>query len=52
VAARSGDGFASGLVESQTDRGLLAVMNDNNFRDFWKLCELFKRKAFGIVLIN
>lgn len=52
VAARSGDAFASDLVESQFSRGLLTVMNDNNFRDFWKLCELFKRKAFGVVLVN
>lgn len=52
VATRSGHAFASDLVESQFSRGLLTVMNDNNFRDFWNLCELFKRKAFGVVLVN
>lgn len=49
VVTQRGDAFASNLIESRLGSGLLEVMNSNNFRDFWNLCELFHRKAFGVV---
>jgi hypothetical protein len=52
VITQRGDAFASDLIESRRGRGLLEVMTNNNFRDFWKLCELFHRKAFGVVLVK
>ena len=52
VITQRGDAFASELMESKLSSGLLEVMTSNDFRDFWKLCELFHRKAFGVVLVK
>lgn len=52
VKTQLGDVFASNIIESRLGRGLLQEMTDNNFRDFWELCELFHRKAFGVVLVE
>jgi hypothetical protein len=47
--------FASSQPRGSNNReispGLLQVMtNRENFDDFWRLCESFERKAFGIVI--
>lgn len=52
VIPQRGDDFVSALIDSKQSGGLLQVMTDNNFRDFWSLCELFHRKAFGVVLVK
>jgi hypothetical protein len=52
VITQRGDAFASDLTELTLGSGLLEVMTNNNFRDFWKLCELFRRKAFGVVFVK
>lgn len=52
VITQRGDAFASDLIESKLGNGLLEVMTKNNFRDFWELCELFHRKAFGVVFVK
>lgn len=52
VIPQRGDAFASDLIESKLGNGLLAVMTNDNFRDFWELCELFHRKAFGVVFVK
>lgn len=50
VKTQLGDSFATSIINLSLGSGLLEVMTDNNFQDFWKLCELFHRKAFGVVL--
>lgn len=52
VAAIPAGGFASELDSRDAGRGLLSVLNDNHFSDFWRLCECFQRKAFGIVQLK
>lgn len=40
----------AGTAEIEQRRaGLKEVLTNNNFEEFWRLCELFERKAFGIV---
>lgn len=52
VAVRHASSFAFELKSRDAGSGLLSVMNDNNFSDFWRLCETFHRKAFGIVQLK
>ncbi len=52
VAVLDGATFATRLVDADAGRGLLAAFNHNHFSDFWRLCESFHRKAFGIVRLN
>lgn len=55
VSTQSGRGTfvdmkRAGTAEFEQRRaGLLEVLTDNNFEEFWRVCELFERKAFGIV---
>lgn len=52
VPAIHATSFAAGLETRDAGRGLLSVMTDNNFSDFWRLCDSFQRKAFGIVQLK
>ena len=52
VAATRGNEFASALLEEQYERGLLSLLNRNNQNQFWTLCEIFHRKAFGVVRLK
>ena len=52
VASTSATGFAAALDSRNAGSGLLSVLNDNHFTDFWRLCESFHRKAFGIVQLK
>lgn len=52
VAATTALRFAEDLAGREAGRGLLSVLNDNSFEDFWHLCEVFHRKAFGIVQLK
>ena len=52
--------FAAQLVERRAGMGLLSAFNgnaegtnsNNQFPDFWRLCESFHRKAFGVVQLK
>lgn len=52
VPAIHASAFASQVATRDGGSGLLSVINDNNFADFWRLCESFHRKAFGIVQLK
>lgn len=60
VAAIRASSFAEELAERRAGIGLLSAFNsniegnntNNNFADFWHLCESFHRKAFGIVQLK
>lgn len=52
VGAMLASSFASNLAEREAGQGLLATFNNNNFVEFWRLCESFHRKAFGIVQVK
>jgi len=56
VAAIQASAFAVDISsqerEVEADSGLLSILTDNNFADFWRLCESFHRKAFGVVQLK
>lgn len=47
-----GSAFAARIAEGEARGGLLATFDHNHFAAFWRLCEGFHRKAFGIVRLN
>jgi hypothetical protein len=52
IATLAASNFAAGLSGREAGSGLLSVLNDNDFDDFWRLTESFHRKAFGIVQLQ